>query len=582
MSDNERRIPTPQPSDLPSQQIMTGGSAISTEYKVASIDVSKVYNKISYARIAIYDGDPATGDFPASNTDDFKPGKEIEILAGYHNDNKTIFKGIILTHNVRVKKDKGNYLIVEARDKAIKLTGARKSAYYYEIKDSALIEDLAGKAGLDKSVESTDVTHPEMVQYHSSDWDFIVSRAEANGKLVLTDDNKLVVAKPKIASQPDLKLEFGATLMDFEADIDASTQYDAVKSQAWNHTDQKIEETSGADPQFTDNGDLTSSDLAAVLGVEELALRHSGYFTPKELQSWADAQVLKNKLARVQGRAKFQGFADMKPGMTVELLGVGNRFNGKAFVTGVRHQLNTANWTTDVQLGFSNTWFNQAPDIVEPKAAGLVPGVNGLHIGVVTKLEEDPLDEDRIQVKMPLVNNDAEGMWARIATLDAGKERGSFFRPEVGDEVILGFINDDPRNPVVMGMLNSKALPAPLKTEKENNEKGFVTREKLKLIFDDKKKSITILTPGEQSVVIDDEAGTITIKDKNKNTVEMSSGGITFDSGADMKLTAKGEISLEGASIKAKAKGSLALEGASAELKASGSTVVKGGTVQIN
>lgn len=582
MSDNERTIPTPQPSDLPSQQILIGGSAISTEYKVASIDVSKVFNKISYARIAIYDGDPAKGDFTASNKDDFKPGNEIEIQAGYHNENTTIFKGIILGHSVRVKKDKGNYLIVEARDKAIKLTGARNSKYYYKVKDSDIIEELAGKAGLQKDVEATDTKHEEMVQYHATNWDFIVSRAEANGKLVFTDDNKLIVKKPAVAGTADLKLEFGATLMDFEADIDAATQYKAVKSEAWNHTDQALIDSTGSNVTFNDNGNLKSDDLAKVLDVEELPLKHSGMFTPPELKSWTDARILRNKLARVQGRAKFQGHAPIKPGMTVELAGVGDRFNGKAFVSGVRHQVNTANWTTDVQLGFSNAWFHQEPDIVESPAAGLLPGINGLHIGVVSKLEDDPLKEDRIQVRMPLVDNEAEGMWARISTLDAGKERGSFFRPEVGDEVVLGFINDDPRNAVVLGMLHSKKLPAPLKTEKENNEKGFVTREKLKLLFDDKKKSITIITPGEQSIVIDDDAKTITISDCNKNTMEMSSSGIKMNSGADIELVAKGDIKMEGTSIKAKAKSALGMEGATAELKASGNTTVKGAMVQIN
>lgn len=581
MSDNERRIPTPQPSDLPSQEIKVGGVTISTEYKVASIDVSKVFNKISYARIAIYDGDPAKGDFTASNKDDFKPGNEIEILAGYHNENTTIFKGIILGHSVRIKKEKGSYLIVEARDKAIKLTGTRSSAYYYEVKDSEIIEELAGKAGLQKDVEVTDTKHEEMVQYHATNWDFIVSRAEANGKLVFTDDNKLIVKKPAM-SAADLKLEFGATLMDFEADIDASTQYKAVKSEAWSHTDQALIESTGSNPSFADNGNLSSDDLAKVLDVEELSMKHSGMFTPPELKSWADARILRNKLARVQGRARFQGHAPIKPGMTVELIGVGDRFNGKAFVSGVRHQLNTANWTTDVQLGFSNAWFHQSPDVVESSAAGLVPGINGLHIGVVSKLEDDPLKEDRIQVRMPLVSNEADGTWARIATLDAGKERGSFFRPEVGDEVVLGFINDDPRNAVVLGMLHSKNLPAPLKTEKENNEKGFVTREKLKLLFDDKKKSITIITPGKQSIVIDDDAGTITINDSNKNSMEMSSSGITMKSDSDMKFTAKGDISFEGANVKAKAKSALGMEGATAELKASGNTTVKGAMVQIN
>ena len=48
-----------------------------------------------------------------------------------------------------------------------------------------------------------------------------------------------------------------------------------------------------------------------------------------------------------------------------------------------------------------------------------------------------------------------------LATLDAGKERGTFFRPEIGDEVVVGFLNDDPRHPVILGMCHSSAKPAP-------------------------------------------------------------------------------------------------------------------------
>jgi len=56
-----------------------------------------------------------------------------------------------------------------------------------------------------------------------------------------------------------------------------------------------------------------------------------------------------------------------------------------------------------------------------------------------------------------MISTSDDGIWARISTLDAGKQRGTFFRPEIGDEVIVGFLNDDPRYPVVLGMVNSSA-----------------------------------------------------------------------------------------------------------------------------
>lgn len=583
MSDNDRLIPTPQPADLVTHKVLIAGTELKPEYQVMTIDVVKVLDKVSYARIVLLDGDPAAQKFAVSDAAEFEPGKEIEIQAGYHSDNTIIFKGIILCHGLRIHGEKAGQLVIEARDKAVKLTGARRSAYYYKVKDSEIIEQLAGDAGLDKDVTATDNKHEEMVQYHCSDWDFLVSRAEMNGMHVLSDDNKLIVKKPDASAAATLKIEYGATLLDFEVDMNASTQFKTVKSHSWDYTEQALLESEGSNPAVKENGNITADTLADVLKVKEQPLVHPGKFTEGELKSWTDAQIVKNKLSRIRGRAKFQGFAGIKPGNTIELKGVGDRFNGVAFVSGIRHQLGKANWTTEVQFGFHHSWFYQADDILETPASGMVPAVHGLHIGVVTKIDADPAGEDRIQVKMPLLDNKAEGIWARISTLDAGKERGSFFRPEVGDEVLLGFINDDPRHPVVMGMMNSKKLPAPLQAAEANPQKGFITRSKIKLLFDDEKKIVTVTTPGEQSIVIDDDAGKVTIKDKNSNKIEMSSDGIVVESGKDMKFKASGDISFEGTNISSKASAQLKAEGsAGAELKAGGNMVVKGAMVQIN
>ena len=85
---------------------------------------------------------------------------------------------------------------------------------------------------------------------------------------------------------------------------------------------------------------------------------------------------------------------------------------------------------------------------------------------------EAPDGEDRVQVRVPVINSQDDGLWARVATLDAGENRGSFFRPEIGDEVVLGFLNDDPRDPIILGMLNSSAKPAPITASIRLSRKG--------------------------------------------------------------------------------------------------------------
>ena len=568
---------------MPTFQLLVDGNEISDAYQVLSIDVRKSFNKIAGARILILDGDAATEDFVISNSDDFKPGNRIEIQAGYHSDNSTIFKGLIIRHGVKIRKNKPSYLVVEARDEAVKLTVGRKSAYFYESSDSDIIEQIAQSAGLETDVAATEAVHKEMVQHHVTDWDFIVSRAEMNGLLVSTDDNKLTAKAPDTSTAPVLSLVHGSTLMEFEADMDARTQVASIKSYAWSFTDQELSESEAAAPNLQESGNISSDDLAGVIGLDEYRMIHSGQVSDEERQLWSDSRFIRSKLAKICGRAKFQGLADVKPGTMIELRGVGERFNGNVFVSGTRHQISSENWQTDVQFGFSDQWFYKNKDVAEMPASGLVPWIHGLQIGVVVKLEEDPDGEDRVQVRIPVIDNQDDGLWARVATLDAGENRGTFFRPEIGDEVILGFVNDDPRDPVILGMFNSSAKPAPVAASDDNHEKGYVSRSEIKILFDDDKVSLTIETPNGNKVVLSDDEGSIVLTDENSNSITMSSDGLSIESQADINIKASGDLNLEGTNTSIKASAQYKAEGSSgAEMSSGATAVLKGSLVQIN
>jgi uncharacterized protein involved in type VI secretion and phage assembly len=241
------------------------------------------------------------------------------------------------------------------------------------------------------------------------------------------------------------------------------------------------------------------------------------------------------------------------------------------------------NWITNVQFGLSDKWFAQSQKVAPPKASGLIPPVNGLMIGVTTKLEEDPEGEYRVLVKLPVIDANAEGVWARIALLDAGNERGSFFRPEIGDEVVVGFLNDDPRDPVILGMLHSSANPAPIEPADDNHEKGFVTRSGMRLNFNDENNVITIDTPNGNSVNLSEEDGGILIEDENGNKIELNSSGITMDTPSDFNLKATGDVNIEGVNVNLKASAQLKAEGSGgAEVSSSAIMTVKGSLVQIN
>ena len=161
----------------------------------------------------------------------------------------------------------GPQLVIECRHKAVKLTVGRKSAYFLDKKDSDVIESMLGDASVTADVEATSITHKQLVQYGSTDWDFLVGRAEANGRIVLTNDDKVAVKKPVFSGSAAVDLQFGATVLELDAEIDSRAQYAAVKSSTWDAAQQSVVEKDAADPGAKTPGNVTSADLSAVVGL---------------------------------------------------------------------------------------------------------------------------------------------------------------------------------------------------------------------------------------------------------------------------------------------------------------------------
>ena len=329
---------------------------------------------------------------------------------------------------------------------------------------------------------------------------------------------------------------------------------------------------------------MSASDLSKFNEYEQLNLKHSGKVSDQELKAWSDAKFYRSRLAKILGRARCQGFAGIKPGTLIGFSGVGERYNGNHLVTAIRHQIDTDNWVTDIRFGMPKDWFADKTDIMERPASALLPGVRGLQIGLCKQIAEDPDGEDRILITMPVIDPQGEGVWARVSTLDAGDSRGTFFRPEIDDEVLVGFLNDDPRDPVVLGALHSSAKPAPITGSDDNHEKGFITRSDMKMIFNDDEVSFSLETPNGNKFVLSDDSGSILIEDENGNKIEMTSDGITLSSAGDINITADGDCNIEAtncnlvaAAAEFKAEGS-----AGAEMTTGAVAKIEGSLVQIN
>lgn len=556
---------------------------MSRQHQLLAASVTKAVNKVSSARLVYLDGSASASDFPLSNADTMLPGKKVEVLAGPGDNPVTLFKGIVVRQSLKVRDHAAAQLVVECRHEAARLTVGRKNAYFFDQTDADIISSVVSGAGLTGDVESTTPSHKQQVQYRSTDWDFVLARARANGKLVFTNGDAVAVKKPVASGQPSVTLQFGSTVLELDAEIDARLQYSAVKGISWDPAQQALVQTDAVDPDFAGPGNLSSDDLASVVALQAYELRHAA-IAEDEAQAWADAERLHAAINKVSGRAKCEGIAALNPGDLAALAGAGDRYNGNVYVTGVRHDFDTAQgWKTHVQFGGVPGAPPDPDRMTAPPASHLLPAVHGLQVGIVTS-NEDPEGEDRVRVKLPLVNNDEDGIWARVASLDAGDDRGFFFRPEISDEVVVGFFEDDPRRAVVLGMLHSSAKAAPLKGSDDNHEKVYQSRSKLKLYFNDDTKVMELSTPAGNTITLTEDDKAIKVVDQNGNKLEMTSDGITIESSKALTLKAATELKLEsGTSFAAKGGTELKLEGsASAELSCSATTTVKGGVVQIN
>ena len=575
--------------------VYCNGSKLKDTFSLVSASVRLALNRIGKATLKFNAGDMDKQTFDESDDSLFKPGSSIRLDAGGVDKQETLFEGSIIGLRILTGKDFRSYMVVECRNNAYPATQGRKNRIFEKKKDSDIIKEVLKDYG-SVDVDATQYQHPTLVQYYCSDWDFALSRADACGLFVFTEGDKIKVKKPEVSGSPVLTVTYGEDITAFDLELTADDQFTQYEAVSWSPKEQKAVKVSASSPAVNKQGDLQPKSIASG---GSMLLQTDAPTEEKALKQWADGMALKAALARYQGSVSFYGSAKVKPGCIIELKGLGKRFNGNLFVGSVTHTIEDNEWTTEAGAGVSPLNITDEPDVVSPTASGYLPGLRGLHAAVVKKLDGDPLKEYRIQVELPWLDGKSKLLWARLATMYATGGMGTFFLPEPGDEVLVGFMNQDPGHPVILGSLYGAKHKPPFEYEAKNNTKAIVTREKLRIVFDEEKKVITVATPGKNMLEISDDGKHIRLADQHKNEIKMDSGGITLTSAKDITLKAKGnitmdatmklsgtakqDVSLEGLNVKVQAKVGASVKGnATAELSATGQTTVKGAMVMIN
>jgi len=693
-------MPTPPPKahGLVSFSVQANGKelmGLASAYRTMSITIDKGLNTIGTATLVLIDGDPATGEFPVCDSDTFKPGTSIDIAAGYDNDLNLLFRGLVVGLAVNSQGAQGIQITVSCKDEAVKMTGSRAITPFANQTISDTLAQIVGNyGGLSANIAPTTGVQDNLVQYNRSDWDFIVTQAEANGQVVFSDNGQLLTMDLATPADDALVLEYGRNVYSFSLNLDARTQFGTVKAQSWSAAVQDDITVTAEQPDFVTLGNLDASELANALGQEAYCIRTAADVDAPTLQVIANAYLAKRLLAKVKGSVEMPGSSAVLPGSMVRLNRIGMRFSGRALVSQVTHTIGGGDWRTQLALGTDEQPFAERnPDVVPPVGANnIASGVQGLYTAVVKALqpsaaagaaaaqaaaeaketqekaeqieeaveeaktaaaaaadagplaqaaamaevaqaatqtaqdkgaaaaeeaeegeeaaeasegpitgtheEQDNKGDFQVQVLVASLNNAL--LWARLAQPAASKGVGMYFYPEVGDEVILGFLGDDIRAPVILGSLYSKERSPAYVTEAANNIKAIVTRNKLTLEFDEAKNSITLKTPGNNHLIISDTAEGLVLTDQQHNTITLSSDGIDLVSKSNIRITAANNINLDAQSgmvtingstavalaslsISADATGELSLSSnVKSSLTSTVATVVKGAMVLIN
>ncbi len=480
------------------------------------------------------------------------PPLEIEVKVSFEGTMKTLFKGVIKS----LDQQHENCQVVakiECKDVALRLsqsaTEEENNNQTFEEKltnyttNLTLSGNLTGQSWGEEQITHNNTTVP---------WDYLVGFLDSIGMMVALRNGEFVgidILKPE--SKPIYVAENGINVFAFTGQLDAERKKSAVTIERWDIENQET---------VTVEASQSAPENPHTVRLSETVLQEA------TLQRVADTIIAKSNLASVTGRVTTFGNLLAKSGDYISFKKVNTQINDAVLlITQEEHSIQNGCWKTEYIYGLESerSFTEKTSSGVNNTHAeiGQTNTINGLQIGIVTKIIEDPNNQFRVKVRIPQLSNNGEGVWARLATMNASKDMGSYFIPSINDEVIVGCLNNNPDTPIILGSLYSSNKPMPYPIEEENYIKGFVTKEGTKIIMDDEKKSIELSTKKGNILTISDDLKGFVIEDENKNKITMNDQGITIESCKDLNMKATGNVKVEGVNIDVEGSGKMTLKG---------------------
>jgi len=191
----------------------------------------------------------------------------------------------------------------------------------------------------------------------------------------------------------------------------------------------------------------------------------------------------------------------------------------------------------------------------------------GLYEAQVTDVN-DPEKEGRVKIKM--VNRDMELDWCPVRQFYAGNGYGAFYIPEVGDQIVLAFVEGDMRHPYILGSVYYQGCAPPSHRDAQTDQKMLRTKAGHVFVLDDSpgKECVRITTKGGHEFNLSDGDKKAEVKTSGGHSIALEDGGskVTIQTSGGQSLTlTPGTVTLKAQNIVLDA-ASVALGGAGAAM----------------
>ena len=271
----------------------------------------------------------------------FKEGNVVEIQMGYRDRLDTLFKGEITGLEPEFTSNESPVLTVRGYDRSHRVMRKRKTESFLNMKDSDIVSQIAGNNGLRSDVEDTKVTLAYVLQHNQTDLEFLQQRAHRIGYEVGVNDQTLYFRPRQHNGSEILTLSRDVELLEFYPRLSTIEQLEKVTVQGWDP--QKKEEVT-ADSQPGDVDSLIDASVSGPEMVKQVFSDKSGGTTvdmmigsQAEADQVAQGWFKEMSLQYVVGDGVCIGRSDLKPGIFVNIVGLGERFSGHYYVTGTEH-----------------------------------------------------------------------------------------------------------------------------------------------------------------------------------------------------------------------------------------------------